>query len=162
MSFARRTSSTWGRHPSLALLRPIRSLLRRDGGTRRILVESYLVVAAVRLALTVVPYAALRRLRRPVVRLVTARSTRPFDERSVVDAVRIASRHVTRATCLTQAIALHLMLARRGADSELVVGVASTEGRFEAHAWVDRDGRVLIGGDVAGFNQLLRVGRSPR
>ena len=137
---------------------PVRSLLRRDRRERALLVESYLVVVLVRLSLTVVPYALLRRLRRPVLRIARILAARSLDDHRVVAAVRTAARHVAGATCLTQAIALHLMLARRRIETHLVVGVTRRDGRFEAHAWVDRDGDVLIGGDVTRFNPLVRIG----
>lgn len=136
--------------------------MRRGGRERRLLVEALLVVAASRAALTLVPYALLRRARRPVLGIAARLPAGGADATALVSAVRVVSRHVPGASCLTQAIALHLMLARRRIASHLVVGVARRDGRFQAHAWVDRDGEVLIGGDVARFNPLVRVGRSRR
>lgn len=53
-----------------------------------------------------------------------------------------------RATCLRQALLLWFFLARRGIVTELRLGVEkSREGDLAAHAWVERDGQVLIGGD---------------
>ncbi|MBE2268851.1 MAG: lasso peptide biosynthesis B2 protein [Anaerolinea sp.] len=53
---------------------------------------------------------------------------------------------VPRATCLTQALVLQMLLARRGQLSELKVGVAPhNSGKIEAHAWVVVRGRVIIG-----------------
>jgi hypothetical protein len=47
---------------------------------------------------------------------------------------------------LTQALAAHLLLLRNGFDAELCLGVArGPGGNFRAHAWVEQDGRVLIG-----------------
>jgi hypothetical protein len=64
----------------------------------------------------------------------------------VVEAVRRASRHVPRATCLTQAIASEIMLARHGHSSNLRIGVTKdAKGVFGAHAWLEVQGRVVIG-----------------
>lgn len=53
-----------------------------------------------------------------------------------------------RTTCLRQALALWFLLALRGVATELRLGVEkSIEGDFAAHAWVEHDGRVLIGGE---------------
>ena len=53
-----------------------------------------------------------------------------------------------RTTCLRQALLLWLFLARRGIVTELRLGVEkSTEGDLAAHAWVEHDGQVLIGGE---------------
>jgi hypothetical protein len=47
---------------------------------------------------------------------------------------------------LPAAYALHLLLHRHGYASRVQVGVAHTpEGAVEAHAWVEHEGRILIG-----------------
>lgn len=62
-------------------------------------------------------------------------------------AVQAASRYVPEATCLTQALAMQILLARQGYASDVHIGVAKGEaGKFEAHAWVESRGQVLIGG----------------
>ncbi len=53
-----------------------------------------------------------------------------------------------RTTCLRQALVLWFLLARRGVATELRLGVEKSEtGDFAAHAWVELDGHVLIGGE---------------
>ena len=99
-------------------------------------------------------------------------------------AVTRAARLVPLASCLTQAMTLQMLLARRGHHCAVCIGVerrtapAATEatgakagegeasahppareadladGRFRAHAWVEWQGRVLIGGDVARWKPL--------
>lgn len=75
-------------------------------------------------------------------------------------AVSRAARLVPRASCLTQALVLQRVLARRGQECSLFLGAlrpgaqtsntarSRAEG-FEAHAWIEWHGRVLIGGDIA-------------
>ena len=61
-------------------------------------------------------------------------------------AVEAASRYVPRATCLVQALALQALCARRGQATALRIGVAHGERReLEAHAWLEGEGRILIG-----------------
>ena len=95
-------------------------------------------------------------------------------------AVRRSARLVPAASCLTQAMALQMMLAQRGHCCDVRIGVeqraASNEaagnsshgaqadpqahgsdiadGQFRAHAWVEWHGRVLIGGDVRHWKPL--------
>lgn len=62
-------------------------------------------------------------------------------------AVTIAGRYVFHATCLVQALATQVLLARAGMSSILHIGV--TKGQhapIEAHAWVESEGRIIIGG----------------
>ncbi len=62
--------------------------------------------------------------------------------------VGIAARRTPwRTTCLRQALLLHHLLARRGIASDLRIGVRTAADGFAAHAWVERHGAVLIGGD---------------
>jgi hypothetical protein len=55
--------------------------------------------------------------------------------------VNSATRHIWRAsTCLEKSLALWSLLGRQGIASELRIGARKPNGKFEAHAWVERDG----------------------
>lgn len=122
-----------------------RKLLALRGSERRDLVLALLVVAVVRLALWLVPLGSLLRLleRVPAPRQRVASDPSPAH---LLWSVRAASRWVPRATCLTQALAARWLLARRGFDAVLRIGVTRSESGIQGHAWLERDGRVLIGG----------------
>jgi hypothetical protein len=53
------------------------------------------------------------------------------------------------STCLNRAVAGRLMLMRRGKPSSLVIGVAISDGRPAAHAWLIASGGVVCGGSEA-------------
>ena len=75
----------------------------------------------------------------------------------VVWAVSAAARRVPQATCLTQALATQIMLGRRGHRTTLQLGVMKSEtGKMDAHAWLEREGKVLIGLSD-NFDQLTRL-----
>jgi transglutaminase superfamily protein len=58
--------------------------------------------------------------------------------------VNAAIRHVWRAsTCLEKSLALWWLLGRQGVPSQLRIGARKFEGKFEAHAWVERGGAAL-------------------
>jgi hypothetical protein len=64
---------------------------------------------------------------------------------------------VPRVTCLSQALATHILLVRSGYPAQVRIGVAKTDrGRLEAHAWVEGDGQILVG-DVAGLSRYVRL-----
>jgi transglutaminase superfamily protein len=114
---------------------------------RRLIVRAFLTVAAFRVALSVLPFRWTRRLatREP------ARSPGPPNSMDdLAWAVAAAARRVPRATCLTQALALQALLTREGHNATLRLGVArGALGALEAHAWLESDGRVIIGGPQA-------------
>ena len=105
-------------------------------------------VAAVRIALWVLPSPFILL----VTRRVVSRRERPgrrirTSPSQIALAVEAASRRVPHATCLTQALATQILLGSLGYGSRICLGVGRSEpGRFRAHVWVERNGRVLIGG----------------
>lgn len=52
-----------------------------------------------------------------------------------------------RSACLANALVLQSMLAQRGYKTELHLGVTKTP-QFSAHAWLQYEGRDLIGGEI--------------
>lgn len=73
----------------------------------------------------------------------------PDVARKIARMVSLAGRRSPwRTTCLRQGLLLWFFMARRGIRTELRLGVEkSVEGDLAAHAWVERDGQVLIGGE---------------
>lgn len=77
----------------------------------------------------------------------------------VVWAVKAVSRYVPNATCLTQALTVQFLLSRAGYPSQVRIGVAhGEESGFEAHAWVECRGAVVIGDlGVSRYTTLLSL-----
>ena len=70
---------------------------------------------------------------------------------------RVAARLPWRADCLVQALAAERWLGRRGITSILHLGVNKNgPASFAAHAWLEAGGRIVTGGDVAGYYELTR------
>lgn len=118
-------------------------------------------VVAVRLALWVLPSRTILRIVRRLALARHAEATRPRVPVSlIVWAVEAASRRVPGATCLTQALAAKLLLRCFGQRAQLCLGVARTSGgTFRAHAWLERNGRPVLGG--AGVQSLVRLPQLP-
>lgn len=79
-------------------------------------------------------------------------------------AVTRASRAVPGAACLTQALAAQVLLERHGFPARVQVGVRRSDGaQLLAHAWVESDGRILLGGtDLSGYTPLAVLERETR
>ncbi len=118
-------------------MRRIAAFFALAGRDRVLLIEAVVSLLVVGLALR---FAGLARLR--------AWTGTPGDRKAPLDrlvwAVDAASRVLPGVTCLSSALALQRMLSLRGYGSELHIGVAHKE-KFAAHAWLVREGRVLIG-----------------
>lgn len=112
-----------------------------------LLVEATILLASIRMGLRVLPFETLRRL---LGRLARSRSTGPRSDAipgRTLWAIEAAGRQFPRiGTCLTQALASHVLLGRQGCISNLRIGVTrDANGVFIAHAWLEKDGVVLIG-----------------
>jgi hypothetical protein len=137
-------------HPPSVTPRRVRNEMR---DRRRIalsdlplLVSAGAVVVVIRLALWTIPSRVLlRKVDGMVARAPTPAGATPVVRR-IGWAVRGISRYVPQASCLTQALATQVLLARRGYSSRLRIGVLNhpREG-FAAHAWVEIDGEILVG-----------------
>lgn len=107
------------------------------------------LVALMRVALIVIPFPRVKAL---VERGAPERSDfepHEMDElRRIVWAVGATARRLLGdKPCLTQALVAQWLLARRGFATTLQVGVKKADdGALLAHAWLERDGEVIIGG----------------
>jgi hypothetical protein len=111
---------------------------------RLLLARALTFLVTIRFALWLIPFRTLRRTLAKLVRIPTSAAQHRFSAERVAWAVQAASRYVPRATCLTQALALHILLKRAGLQSRIRIGVAKEE-QFESHAWVESQGKVVIG-----------------
>lgn len=79
----------------------------------------------------------------------------------VLWAIEAAARRVPDATCLTQAVSALLLLRRHGYAARFCLGVARTKtGALDAHAWLERDGKVVIGRMARPFARLPDLART--
>jgi hypothetical protein len=124
-------------------------LANLPGAHQRELARAVVVVCLARLALSLLPYRYLGPLlfaRKPAMR-----SRRAMTESDVIArvawAVTAAARVVPAGTCLVQAWATKILLERHEIPSTLRLGATRTPaGAFRAHAWIECDGRVVVGG----------------
>jgi hypothetical protein len=76
-------------------------------------------------------------------------------------AVERAARCVPGAQhCLTQALAVKLLLARRGVPTELRIGVTKSPlGPLKAHAWLESDSVAVFGVPASGLQEYTPLPR---
>jgi hypothetical protein len=138
-------------------------LIRNSLSDQRLLMNALVVVCCVRLGLWLMPLGELTKIAKKIAPRF-ADSGRPqipnFQlTKKVCSSVRRVSRYVPSASCLTQALATQVLLARRGQVSTLQIGVKKgDEDQLKAHAWVESNGRIIIGGtkDLGKYTVLNR------
>ena len=128
-------------------MKRLRSFLLLRFEDQKLLVKTWLILSAVRLALWTLPFRVLRRM------VIEARpravGNGDTDEQAIdriAWAVKLSSEYLPRATCLTQALTTLVLLKRGGGLGHLKIGVAKDDnGKLQAHAWVESNGRIVIG-----------------
>ncbi|SRR6266545_4203891 len=134
---------------------PWRKLSRLPPVERRLVLAAAALAVGVSVALRVAPFrlvrAALARVARP------SRGVTSLSVPRIVWAVTAVTRRVPGAnSCLIRALVAQTLLARHGHPAALRLGVARVPaGTLAAHAWVESEGRIVLGGaERPGFAPL--------
>lgn len=137
------------------MIRRFLALPRRE---RAFLVRAWLLLACVRAS---VQLRGFRRTSEWLARHEVRRASGACDlaPARIARLVEAASHFVPDGRqCLSRAATLATLLRRRGHAATIEFGVANGEsGALDAHAWVECDGKVLLGGrDLGRFAPLAR------
>ncbi|MEG4292377.1 lasso peptide biosynthesis B2 protein [Microcoleus sp. C2C3] len=129
-------------------MKRLRKFLSLTPSDRVLLINALLLLGAIRLGLKLLPFETLRRF---LARIAQPIRTLQEAEKASVDkvawAVMVASHYIPGARCLAQALATQVLLERRGYPTQLRIGFTRDKGgQMSAHAWVESEGRVAIGG----------------
>ncbi len=122
--------------------RRFRRFISLSGKDRRVLFSAGLAIVFVKAGLRLMGFARFRGFYARVLG-ENHRKQEVQDTERQVWAVKTAAAYLG-ASCLPQALALKFLL-RFDSSSNIVIGVLRQEGRFEAHAWVEKQGSVLLG-----------------
>lgn len=119
---------------------------------RGLVIEAAVLLAVVRIGLSLIPFQTLRRLLDRYAdgrRRGAALGSSNEPPARVVWAVTSVARGWPRATtCLIEALAADAMLRRRACACEIRFGVrppSGAAGPLDAHAWVEHNGVVVLG-----------------
>jgi Transglutaminase-like superfamily len=132
-------------------MKRLRRLLALNPTERRLLVEAALLLAVIRLGLKLLPFRTFWGLFNRAARAPVGSPKANFLPDRIAWAVTVAGPRVLGVRlCLSQALAVQLLLRRRGYHARLHLGVARGDlGQVQAHAWVESNGRVVIGGSAS-------------
>lgn len=73
-------------------------------------------------------------------------------------AVEVMSPYTLRATCLSRALATHILLARYNYSSSIKIGVSKDKGEFESHAWLVSGDEIILGESETEYTPILDIG----
>jgi Transglutaminase-like superfamily len=137
-------------------MKQLLKLLRLTSKDGNLLINTFILLGLVKLGLWLLPFQTLRRIlgniSQPNPKLNQTSLSR------IIWAVNVSTRYMpSGAKCLARALTCQILMTQRGYSPELRIGVAkSEEGKLEAHAWVESQGKVVIGylTDLPRFTQL--------
>jgi hypothetical protein len=132
-------------------MRRLKRFVQLTGVERHTLIRALFAVGVARAALCVLTTATARK----VVGKAVGGGAGSVEQ--MVWAVKVVSRYVPGATCLTQALAAQALLAQSGFPSQVEIGVAK-DGlrRLQAHAWLVCQGQVVLGGQQPNhYNSMI-------
>src|SRR5438128_5621288 len=130
----------------------VRKFLRLPATTRRLLFLVWLRLLWTSLKLRLIPRSRVRRMLLSAPRSDARAKSKPPTVDQVCSAITIAARYVPGATCLVQALVGRDVLHGVGESAEIRLGVAKNDAAiFEAHAWLEGEGRVLLGGSATQY-----------
>jgi transglutaminase superfamily protein len=117
-------------------------------------VRAALLLPLIRMSLRLRGFRATQR----TLQLCIRRGVAALPEEAAADETKVVSRMVRaagrysllRGTCLERSLALWWLLARKGIATQLRIGARKSGERFEAHAWVERNGSAI--GELDGIH----------
>jgi len=138
-------------------IRKFLSVERRD---RELLLQAAFLVGLTRIGLSTLQFRAVQRLLAGLAQVPrpSRKGRQPSVDRLVWSVVATAG-YMPRATCLTQALAAHVLLRWYRYPSSVHIGVTRGQpGQLRGHAWLESRGRIILGGqDFAQYTRLVGV-----
>lgn len=128
-------------------MKQLRKFLSLTASERLLLIKAAILLVIIKVGIKLLPFHQLRSLLAKIAqpRAKLHRADETFVNK-VVWAVIVASPYL-QARCLTQALATQVLLGRRGYPSQLRIGFTrNKERQMSAHAWIENQGQVVIGG----------------
>ena len=144
-------------------MKQLNRLLKLSGSEFRVLVCACLLLNSIRLSLWLFPFNFVRRKLEQLSAVWICK-----DKNSSISVgfigwtIYIASRYTPGgAKCLVRALATQLLLNRYGYEHQLYIGVVkSSADAIAAHAWIEYQGRVIVGrlNNLSEFKPLSATG----
>jgi hypothetical protein len=127
------------------MIRRWRQFLALDQGDRWLVIEAALLLTIVQVGLRTVPFGVLRLM---LARAKRLRRPQQSNGSRIAWAIGATAPVVPLRSCLRDALAADVMLARRGFHPTLRFGIRKPHGNrltLDAHAWLECDGSIVAG-----------------
>jgi hypothetical protein len=131
-------------------MRRLRSYLKLSGAEKWLLIRSILWLWLFWLGLRVLSFQKLYRLVERFSKPGSSGRGHPPAPGLISKSVEKSGRYILgQDSCFPQALTGFLLLKRAGYAPRLYIGVKKNESTLDAHAWIEMDGEILIGGPLS-------------
>ncbi|AFY53066.1 hypothetical protein Riv7116_0465 [Rivularia sp. PCC 7116] len=135
----------------MRLLRKLNKTFRLNPEDLYFVFVTFILLGTIRLGLRFVELSVLLKLLQkvskpefPLLGINLIQSALSLEK--IVSAVNLTTRNMPGgAKCLARALTVRTLMSRNGYSPELCIGVAKNEEKFEAHAWIEYQGQVIVG-----------------
>ena len=127
----------------------MKKFLSLDSSERLLLLQTFVFVWIASTILRLLPFVFVQKLFASRVEPLgpPGRMHRRHPIERLLWAIAVAGRYVSGTTCLSLALAGRMMLNRYDYPAHIHIGVAKDHtGSFGAHAWLESEGPIVIGG----------------
>lgn len=128
------------------------NFFKLSGDEQRILLKTLFLMVKIRLMLWLMSFPRIQRS----FKYIKPTATDKAAVTNLIWSVKVVSHYVPRSTCLTNALTGYSLFSLYGYPSQVKIGVGkSSEGEFEAHAWLEYNDEVVIGESEKEYVPLL-------
>jgi hypothetical protein len=151
------------RYPECGMSRITKPLIKwghLPNSDRILIFKTALLLASIRLALGLLPLSTIRRFLMRKAKASSAKIDHSHQglEKEIWAIESVGKYILGDGPCLTQALAAQQVLTRLNKPSDLCIGVAKDEqGKLVAHAWVESEGAVIIGGSEDSLQRYTKL-----
>ncbi|MEO1429121.1 MAG: lasso peptide biosynthesis B2 protein [Cyanobacteria bacterium J06632_19] len=135
----------------MRLLRKLNKIFRLSPKDLYLFFVTFILLGTIRLGLWLIELSVLLKLVQkvskpefPLLGINKIQSALSLEK--IVSAINLATRNMPGgAKCLARALTVRTLMSRYAYSPELCIGVAKNEEKFEAHAWIEYQGQVIVG-----------------
>lgn len=127
----------------------LRKVLTLPGWEFVLLMKAVIAMGGTWLLLSICGVPRLRRLLSYIAKGATGKQAGTVSAEMLERTISKAARHAPiKGTCLSQALATEALFLQYGYCPVVRLGVMRRNGTFQAHAWVELDNRIIMGGQL--------------
>lgn len=140
----------------------ILSFIKLSSQDKILAIESIFWITVVRLMIWIFPFTFVHKSVQNMTNSISKKDSKTepmIPIQRIKFMILLSSRYVPRATCLVKALAGYIMFSRYGYTTLIKIGVLNEDGVFEAHAWLEHCGIVILGESEKEYKTILDIDR---